>query len=173
MRPCPCDGCINGHHSQGLTCRWCGGKGYVVDTDWPRPCWHGHGSDDLPPYDAEPARRHHHAPSSPATPDLARELDTWLEVRNRICRWAREHPDFGATSEAAVDGINRMRDLLPDDPGSGQQVTLSADVLSDFVSSVIAWLELYREIDDLKSQVVNATDTMFHTLGWTGPVAPD
>ncbi len=47
--PCSCNGCRDGRHSDGKVCRWCEGKGYVTDTDWPKPCWEGHYSGDLPP----------------------------------------------------------------------------------------------------------------------------
>ncbi len=63
--PCPCHGCRDGRHSNGKICRWCEGKGYVADTDWPKPCWEGHYSGDLPPVHR---RRGRHVPRSGSSP---------------------------------------------------------------------------------------------------------
>lgn len=57
--PCPCSGCVNGHHpSSGLSCRFCDGKGYVAEGDWPKPCgdgyWSGHPRPSATPHHHEP-----------------------------------------------------------------------------------------------------------------------
>jgi hypothetical protein len=95
-RPCICDGCVNGWHANGERCRWCQGKGFVLDTDWPEPCWHGQRSGGAATPD--PARRPSRGHASWTESDersaenqLARALlRESAELRKR--KWLRQFP---------------------------------------------------------------------------------
>jgi hypothetical protein len=153
ITPCPCSGCNNGRHSNGLRCRWCGGKGQIWETDWPKPCWNGYGSDHLPP------SGHSHAKAGANAHD---PVDAWLPVRNAVTQWTAEHYD---EIREAANGVRAQADDFRNRLAEGE--TLKRTELEEFLTQLHDWWQLNAEFQIPMNTCFTATDTMLHALHLT------
>ncbi|TQN49066.1 hypothetical protein FHX52_2227 [Humibacillus xanthopallidus] len=164
--PCPCAGCQSGRHPKtGLKCRFCSGKGYVMDGDWPSPCWEGYWSGHLPPAPGSPQH-----PSASTKPTLDTELDKWLTIRNALSTWENSNREGFAQVAVEVTGWTEWltNELSAVEEGVAE-MTLTVRDLDDLVASIGEFLRLNGKHVVHLSRLSEATDVMFHALGWTEP----
>lgn len=162
-KPCPCSGCQSGRHPKtGLQCRYCSGKGYVMDGDWPSPCWEGHWSGNLPPAPAG------HQPAESNQPTLDTELDEWLPVRNALSQWESSNREGFFRVAGEIDGWTAWlkEELSAVDKGA-VEITFKIEDLDDLVATIGEFLRLNGEYVVRLTGAFQATDHMFHALGWT------
>jgi|JI6StandDraft_1071083.scaffolds.fasta_scaffold88470_2 hypothetical protein len=162
-KPCPCSGCQSGRHPKtGLPCRYCSGKGYVMDGDWPSPCWEGHWSGNLPPAPVG------HQPAASTRPTLDSELAEWLPVRNAMSQWESSNREDFIRVAGEMDGWTAwLKDELSAVDEGAEEATFKMKDLDDLLATIDEFRRLNGEYIGRLTGLFQATDRMFHALAWT------
>jgi len=179
-RPCPCGGCTNGRHASGKSCRYCGGKGFMMEHEGPMYCpyWsesthpHPRSTRSSNPHEDRSGLAKVDAPTPHVSPgvrllnELADRIDQWLPSRNALSAWEREHwAEYEGLGSAVGTTINELLDMLDE----ATAADASEDGNRTFLLNLSRWWALNSERMTLLITDVNATDEMLQSLRLTGP----